>query len=127
MRTVRARPAKFAIVVAVVAVRAENLRAHRTSRRDSIQVQHVRKQAGLRKRAAPGMPHGMARCCRNRKLWNQIERIASRNGTHREISIDRLDLFAGTGSVTAQAVLILIHSPRKHASTVDRADPPRGL
>ncbi len=68
------------------------------------------------------MHHRMARRGRNRKLRNQVERIARRNRAHREVSINRQNLFAGTGSMAAQAILILIHGRRQHAGSVARAD-----
>ena len=69
-----------------------------------------------------GVHHRMARRRRNRKLRNQVQRIAGRNRAHRKISIDRQNLFSGTGSVAAQAVFILIHGRRQHRGSVARAD-----
>lgn len=42
VRTVRARSAKLAVVVAVVTIRAENLRSHASSLRDAVQIEHIR-------------------------------------------------------------------------------------
>ena len=123
VRTVCTRSPKLAIVVAVVAIRAKNLRSHRAPWSDSIQVQHVRQQAGLRECAASGMHHRMARRGRYGKLRNLVQRIAGRNRAHRKVSINRQHLFRRAGSVTAQAVLILIHRWRQHGRPVAGADP----
>ena len=122
MRTVRTGSTKLTIVVAVVTIRAQNLRPHRAARRNSIEVQHVRQQAGLRECAAPCVGHRMARGRRNRELRNQVERIAGRNRSHRKVSINRQNLFARAGSMAAQAALILIHCGCKHRGSVARAD-----
>src|ERR1035438_1312214 len=94
MRTVSARASEFAIVVAVVAIGAENLGAysHGAAVIDAaIQVQHVGQQAGLWETAVPDMHDGMAGDGRTgwRKLRDHVQRIARRNCPHREVSIDR--------------------------------------
>src|ERR1035438_8344984 len=68
MRTARTRAPEFAIVIAVVAIGAENLNAHGAAAADAVQVQHIRQQAGLWQRAAPVMHHGMAGSGRACKL-----------------------------------------------------------
>src|SRR5215469_14402467 len=60
VRTIGSRAAGFAIVVAVVAVRAENAGAHGAALAVAIQFEQVGAQAGLRKWAAAIMHHGMA-------------------------------------------------------------------
>ena len=52
--------AEFAIVVAVVAVRAVNLHAHGPALRAPIQLPHISQQAGLWQTTAAGMQHGVA-------------------------------------------------------------------
>ena len=58
--TVRARPAELAIVVAVMAIGAQNLCAHGAPLADAIEVQHICPQTGLGQRTAPDVHHGMA-------------------------------------------------------------------
>lgn len=60
MRPVWSYTAKFPIVVAIVAIRAEDLRSYAATLRDAIEIQHVRQQAGLRQRAATDMGNRMA-------------------------------------------------------------------
>ncbi len=50
---------KFAVIVAGMAIGTEDLRAHEPCGRGAVLIQHVRKQARLRQRAAAGMRHGM--------------------------------------------------------------------
>ena len=47
MRSIGARAAGFAIVVAVVAIGAEDLCAHGAALGDAVEVQHVGQKAGL--------------------------------------------------------------------------------
>ena len=51
--------AKFAVIVAGVAIGAEDLGAHEPRGHRTILIQHIRKQARLRQCAAAGMRHGM--------------------------------------------------------------------
>lgn len=51
--------AKFAVIVAGMAIGAEDLRAHEPRGGGAILIQHIRKQARLRQRAAAGMRHRM--------------------------------------------------------------------
>lgn len=60
MRAVWARTSELAVVITVVAIGAQNLRAHGASLRDAVEIQHVQQQAGLRQRAVAEMGHGMA-------------------------------------------------------------------
>ena len=122
MGTVGAGPAGFAIIVAIVAIGAEDLGAHGTALLDAIEVEHVGQQTGLWQRAAPGMHDGMAGGGRNRKLRNQVERIARRDRPHRGVSIDGERLFGRAGTVAAEAVLILIDSRGKRAGSVTGVD-----
>src|SRR5208282_1503526 len=72
MRAVRSGPAKFAIVVAVVTIRAKNLYPHAPPLRDSVLIQHVRQQTWLRQRARSHMSNGMARSASQGKLRHYI-------------------------------------------------------
>ena len=124
MGTVRALTAEFAIVVAVVAIGAENLGARGATQGNAIQLQHVSQQAGLQQTAAADVQDGMAGDGRDRwrKLREHVKRIGRRNRTYREVTIDGQRLFAGAGAVAAQAVLILIDRGRKHAGSVAGVD-----
>src|SRR5678815_1685408 len=57
VRTVGARAPILAIVITVVAVRAEYPSAHGTACRDAIDVEHLRAQAWLPQRARPPVHH----------------------------------------------------------------------
>jgi hypothetical protein len=61
MRTVRPRAPELAVVVAVMAIGAEDANAHGASLPGAIEIEHVRAQAGLRERAAAVVHHRMAR------------------------------------------------------------------
>src|SRR5579864_3950862 len=70
--TVRARASELAIVITVVAIGAEDLRAHGSSLGNTIEIQHIRKQAGLRQRTVTGMGHWMARRGVDAELRDQV-------------------------------------------------------
>lgn len=108
VRTVGAGAAKLAIVVAVVAIGAEDLRAHGASLCCAVEVEHVGQQAGLWKRAAAGVHHRMAGSSGGSKLRNEVERIAGRYRPHGKVSIDRLHLLARAAAVAAKAVVVLV-------------------
>lgn len=83
MRTIRSQAAKFAIVIAVVAIGAENLRPHAAPLCNSVEIEHVAQQARLRQRAAPHVSHRMAGGASERELGNNIQEVARRNCTSR--------------------------------------------
>ncbi len=116
--TVGAGAAELAIVVAVVAVGAENLGSHSAIGRDAVKVHHVGPQTGLGIRTAAGVHDRVAGGSGDGKLRNEVQRIARRYRTHREVSIDRLHLFAGTRAVAAKAVFILIDGGRQYAGPI---------
>ena len=60
MRPVRTHAAEFAIVVAVVAVGAVNLRTHGPARRAPVQLHHIGQQAGLWQATASWVEHRVA-------------------------------------------------------------------
>ena len=88
VRAVRAGAAEFSIVVAVVAIGAKNLRAHRAALRHSVQIQHVAQKTGLGKRTASQVCDRMTRGRGYGELRNDVERIARGDGPHRRISVN---------------------------------------
>ena len=60
VRAVGAGSAEFSVVIAVVAVRAEDLHAHQAPLCDAVEVEHVGAQAWLRQRAAARVGDRMA-------------------------------------------------------------------
>ena len=60
VRTVRPEPAEFTIIIAVVAIAAENPDAHQATCR-AILIQHVGEQTGLLQRAQAIVSYGVAR------------------------------------------------------------------
>ena len=77
VRAIGSSAAKFPIVIAVVAVGAQNARAHRARGAGSIQIQHLAAQARLRQDAAPLMHHRVARGGGGAELRDQVQRISS--------------------------------------------------
>jgi hypothetical protein len=61
VRAVGTEAAEFAIVVAIVTVRAKNLCAHKTPLTCSVQLGHVGKKTRLWVTRGSGVGHGMAR------------------------------------------------------------------
>ena len=86
VRTVGSAASEFPVIVAVMAVRAQDANTHAARRRAAIEIQHVRSQAGLRERASAIVHHGMARSRDESKLWNHIQRITRCNGPDGRIS-----------------------------------------
>ena len=60
VRTVWPATSELAVIVAAVAVGAQNLDTHHPPLRDPVKVQHVTEQAGLRQRAAAGVSNRVA-------------------------------------------------------------------
>src|ERR1700675_1741577 len=87
VRTIGASTPELPIVVAVMAVGAEDAYAHIAARRSAIQIEHLRTQAGLWQSAAAVMSNGMARTRGGRELRNDVERVSCRCRPHREISV----------------------------------------
>jgi len=123
MRTIRTCATELAIVVAIVAIGTKDSRAHGAPARDAVEVQHVCQQTGLRQRAVAVVGHGMAGGRSGGKLRDYVEWVARRYCPHRKVSVDRFDLLTRAGTVTAQAILELIHSWVDHAGSIHRADP----
>ena len=122
MRSAGSRAAEFAIVVAVVAVRAQNSRAHAPPRGHAVKVQHARPQAGLRKRAGTIMEHRMTGRCGGGEFRNNIQRIGGSRRTYWQITIDGFRKFAGAGAVAAQTIFILVDCRVHHGLAIGCAD-----
>lgn len=105
---VRACPAELAIVVAVVTIRAENLRSHAASLCDAVQIEHIRQQAGLGQSTAANVSNRVARSTGDRKLRDHVQKIARRNQPHGRIPEDGINGFARAGSMAAQTILELV-------------------
>lgn len=108
MRAAWSYTAKFPIVVAIVAIRAEDLCSHAAALRDAIEIQHVRRQAGLRQGTATDMGNRMARCAGISELRDDVEKVSGCDSTRGKITKNRIRDFAGAGTVATQAILVLI-------------------
>ena len=122
VRAVRSSAAKFAIVVAVVAVAAEDLCAHAAALRDAIQIQHVAEQTGLRKRTAARMSHRMAGGAGEGELRYDVEEVAGGNGARGQISKDGIRRFARAGAVATQAVFKFVYGGIHGRDAIGRVD-----
>ena len=108
MRTIRTGAPKFAIVIAVVAIGAENLHRHASSQGHPVQIQHIAQQAGLRQRTASGMHHGMAGLAGDGKLRDHIQHVSCRYRANGKVPVNRVRNLSRTRAMAAQAVLVLI-------------------
>ena len=88
MRAIGPRAAEFAIVIAVMAIGAEDLRAHQTSRCQAFFVEHIHQQARLRQGARTSVGHGMARCGSGGQFRNHVQRIRCGDYSHRRVAVD---------------------------------------
>ena len=79
MRSAWSAAAEFSIVVAIVAVGAQDSGAHAAPQRPAIKIQHVRTEAGLRERAAAIVEHRMTRGGKRAEFRNNIQTVAGRN------------------------------------------------
>ena len=109
VRTVRAAAAEFPIVVAVVAVRAEDAVAHVTSGRGSIQIQHLGAQTRLWQRTASVVSDRVARSGGGAELRDDVQGITGGCDPHRQISEFCVRRFSGAGPVAAQAIFVLVN------------------
>ena len=110
---------KFAIVVAVVAIRAKNACAYQLHGLGSIFGGHVGEETRLRQRAVAIVGHGMTRSRGGAELRDQIEWVAHENQARGQISIfQRQNLLASTGAVAAETGFVLIDGWRNHGYTV---------
>lgn len=121
VRAVRACPAKLTIVVAVVAIGAENLRSHTSSLSNAIQIQHVGQQTGLGQSTAASVGNWVARGARNSKLRDHVQEVARRNQPHRRIPEYGIHRFSRAGPMTAQTILELINGRIHRRNSVGRA------
>src|ERR1700676_3949259 len=68
------------------------------------------------------MHHGMTGSGRGCELRNVVQRIAIRHCPIGKVSVDRLDLFARTVAMAAEAVLILVDGRGKYAGPIAGTD-----
>ena len=106
-----------------MAIGAENARSHRARRRNSILIQFIQQQAGLRQRTGSIMGYRMARRCRGREFRNHVQRIGRRYHSHRRVPIDDQPLLAGGRTMAAHTILILVDRRRENRDPIQRADP----
>src|SRR5208282_1581479 len=120
---VRSGAAEFAIVIAVVAVSAEDLDAHGASRSRSVLVQHEGAQAGLGVGTGADMGHGVARSRQLSKLRNDVQGVAGGHGPDRQVAEGGGHYgLPGAGPVAAETVLELVDGGIQHGNAVRRAD-----
>lgn len=122
VRTVRPGAAELAIVVAVVAIGAEDARSHHARRRRSILIQQVQQEAGLRQGTGSIMSHRVARRCRRSEFRNNVQRIWCRCHSRWRIPVDDQPLLARARAVAAQTIFILIDRRSKNGDTIQCAD-----
>ena len=93
---------EFAVVVAVVAIGAENASSHRAGLNLAADIPHGRQQAGLRDTGS--VPHNrMNRDCRGAELRDEVQGIAHNPRARWQVSVLRENLLAGAIAVAAQA------------------------
>lgn len=123
MRTIRPAAAKLAIVVAVVAIGAENLSSHKPPLRDAVQIQHVVSQTGLRQRAAANVRHRMAGSRGQTELRDQIQGVTRGNSPYGKIAEGGgVDGLARAAAVAPEAIFILIERRVLYRNPIGRAD-----
>lgn|SRR5437016_3116175 len=107
--TIRPGAAKFAIVLAIVAVSTEDAKSHGARGAGPIQIQHLAAQARLRQDATPVMHYRVARRRGGTELRNQVQGIGSGDLSDGEVSVfRRVRRLARTAAVATQAVFELI-------------------
>src|SRR5437660_11461251 len=117
VRPVGSGSSEFPIVVAIVAVGTKDSRSCTRAQgalagRCAVQGQPVTAQAGLRPGAAAFMVNWMARGRSCPELRNHIQRIGCADCTKRVITVNGQSLLAGAGSVTTEAIFVLVHGGR---------------
>lgn len=119
VRTARARTAEFAVVVAVVTIRAKYLEPHQPPLTGSVQLRHVGQKTGLGVSRGTRVRHRMAGGRRRGKFRKYIARIRRvRHVPHREIPEFRFRWLARRRTVAAKAVFILVHSRHQRGNSV---------
>ena len=122
VRAAWSRPAKFAIVVAVVAVRAKNASGHDATRCLTVKIDQIRAQAGLWQHAAAILEHRMGGRGKRAEFRNDIHRIAGHHRPGGRIAEVDAGSFTGTGAVAAQTILVLIHGHAEHRLSIRGAN-----
>ncbi len=122
VRPIRSGAAKLAVVVAVMAIAAEDAGPGGARGCDSILIELVDEQAGLRQGTRPVVRDGMARGRNGCELGNHIQRVGRRDNSRRRVSIEDQPLFTGAGAVAAQTILILVDRWRQHSDAIQGAD-----
>ena len=119
MRARRPGSAKFPVVVAVVAIGAEDAGAHQPGGLRSIFIEHVGQQARLRKRAVAVMRHGMAGGGGWTELRHEVQLIAGEDQSRRQVAVFQWDnLLADARSMAPETVLILVHRGGQHSDSI---------
>ena len=123
VRPVGASAAEFAIVVAVVAICAQDAHANGAGRVHAIEVQHLAAQAGLSESAFPIVHDRMTGGRRPAKFGDHIQWVTRADKADRQISIFRriCDL-AGTAAMTTQTVLVLVQRRIERCNAIGSAD-----
>lgn len=122
MRPVWSGPAGLTVVIAAVAIAAENLHAHRATRSNAVQLQQIGSKTRLQKGAAPRMHYRMARQAGLRKLGKQVKRISRRHDAVWQVAINRSDGLARARPMTPQTVFILVQYRVDRCDAVRAAD-----
>ena len=123
VRAVRSVAAKFPVVVAVVAVRAEDARADGAAWSHSIFIHHERAQTWLGVSAGAIVSDGMAGRRNRRKLGNDVQRIAVSDSPDWQITKRcGIGSFTGARAVASQTVFVLIDGRIQDGSAVDGVD-----
>ena len=123
MGTVGARAAEFAVVVAVVAIGAEELVPTSRAEGDPVSFNMFTSRLGCGSTATTRVSHGMARGCRRARI--PASRSTGRALRPREWADSRKigrPLLAHAGSVTAQTGFILIDGRNDRGHAVERTD-----
>lgn len=107
VRPVWASAAEFAVVIAIVAIGAEEACAHWPPLGVSIQIQQVLTQAGLWERTVAVVHDRMARCCRRVELRGYIQRVSRVSRSCRQVAENGGTQLPRAGGVATQADLIL--------------------
>lgn len=122
MRSNGPAAAKFTIVVARVAVDAEDARADKPGGGGAVLIQHVCQQAGLWKGTAAIVSDRMAGSGVEAELRNEVQRVTGKDEPRRQVAILDQNLLANAGAMAAEAGFILIDGGRKNSDAVDTAD-----
>ena len=112
------------VVVAVVTIAAEDTHAHRAREVGPVKIQHLTPQTRLCERTLSIVHHRVTRSRGSAKFWNDVQGVAGSDQSHWKVAIFRgIDYFAGTGSMTPQAVLVLIQRRVQRGNAIGGTDP----